>query len=181
MPYSHKRVRRFFTLYFIPLMPLDLHGEYIECQRCGGTYTLEVLNFDPAAGQAELEAEFHRAIKQVMVGMLLADGAVEDEEVETVRKIYGQLAGNEISDEALRTEISRAQTQTLSVTESLEQIAGNLNDNGKAMVVKAAFLVAAADGEFQEEEKVLMASIGQSLGMSAAHVNGVIQEMIREQ
>ena len=37
-PYDRKRVRRFFTLYFIPLIPLNLLAEYIECPRCGGTY-----------------------------------------------------------------------------------------------------------------------------------------------
>jgi len=42
-PYDHKRVRRFFTLYFIPLIPLSTLGEYIECGGCGGTYKPEVL------------------------------------------------------------------------------------------------------------------------------------------
>jgi hypothetical protein len=42
-PYDHKRVRRFFTLYFIPLIPLGTIGEYIECGRCAGTYKPEVL------------------------------------------------------------------------------------------------------------------------------------------
>ena len=181
MPYRHKRVRRFFTLYFIPMIPLDLHGEYVECQRCRGTYLLDVLNFDPAAGQAEFEAELHRAIKQVMIAMIIADGVVEDEEVETVQNIYAQLTGNEISNEVLRMEISQAQTHVRSVTESLQQLAGTLNDNGKAMVIKAAFLVAAADGEFQEQERALIALIGQTLNMSAEHVNGVINSMLERQ
>jgi DNA-directed RNA polymerase subunit RPC12/RpoP len=43
-PYDHKRVRRFFTLYFIPLIPMGTLGEYIECERCGGTYKPEVLH-----------------------------------------------------------------------------------------------------------------------------------------
>lgn len=41
--YVHRRVRRFFTLYFIPLIPLTLANEYVECQRCTGTFKLEVL------------------------------------------------------------------------------------------------------------------------------------------
>lgn len=42
-PYDHKRVRRFFTLYFIPLIPLRTVGEYIECGTCRTTYKPEVL------------------------------------------------------------------------------------------------------------------------------------------
>lgn len=41
--YDHKRVRRFFTLYFIPLIPLRTIAEYIECDGCKGTYKPEVL------------------------------------------------------------------------------------------------------------------------------------------
>jgi hypothetical protein len=94
--FKHKRVRRFFTLYFIPLIPLDLHGEYIECGHCKGSYRMEVLKFDPEAGAAEFEAEFHRAIKRVMIEMMLADGDVDEEEVAVIKDVYGRLAGTVI-------------------------------------------------------------------------------------
>ena len=178
MPYKHKRVRRFFTLYFIPVIPLDLHGEYIECQQCRNTYKPQVLDIDPQAGKAEFEAEFHQAIKRVMVAMMIADGAVEDKEVEVIQDIYRNLTGNELSQEAVRGEISQAEMDRRDVMHFLADIAGYLNENGKEMVVKAAFLVAAADGEFQDEEKELLIKIGKSLEMSATHINGVISSMM---
>ena len=42
-PYDHKRVRRFFTLYFIPVIPLDQLEEYVECESCRDTFQLSVL------------------------------------------------------------------------------------------------------------------------------------------
>jgi hypothetical protein len=33
-PYLHRRARRFFTLYFIPLIPLEKIGDFVECQMC---------------------------------------------------------------------------------------------------------------------------------------------------
>jgi hypothetical protein len=42
--YVRKRIRRFFTLFFIPLIPLDLLLEYVECQRCCHTCRPEVLS-----------------------------------------------------------------------------------------------------------------------------------------
>jgi len=179
--YSHKRVRRFFTLYFIPLIPLGLNGEYIECGQCKGTYRTEVLDFDPEAGAVAFEAEFHRAIKRVMIEMMLVDGAVDAEEIEVVKDIYGQLAGTEISDDDVRKEIVEAETRTRDVAAALLEMAGNLNDNGKEMVVRAAYLVAAADGEFQEEEKELLGAIAQALQMSPSHVNGVIASLTQDQ
>jgi len=49
--YVHKSVRRFFTLYFIPLIPLNRVGEYIECQTCAGTFKVEVLRLGFGSGQ----------------------------------------------------------------------------------------------------------------------------------
>lgn len=180
LPYSRKRVRRFFTLYFIPVIPLDLHGEYIECKQCRGTYRPEVLEYDPQSESAEFEAEFHQAVKRVMVHMMLADGEIEDEETQTIRHVYGQLTNCEMSEEDVLSEIEQVQHEQQDVTTSLAKWAGHLNDNGKEMVIKAAFLVAAADGEFQDEEKELLAAVGQALGMSSAHLNGVIGSMLKE-
>jgi hypothetical protein len=44
-PFDHKRTRRFFTLYFIPLIPLDTVAEYVECQACRYTFEPSVLQY----------------------------------------------------------------------------------------------------------------------------------------
>src|SRR5687768_587685 len=83
--YLHRKVRRFFTLYFIPVIPLDLLGEYIECQRCTSTYREDVLAFDPQQQADAEEAEFQKAMRRVLVLMMLADGVVDDSEVEAIQ------------------------------------------------------------------------------------------------
>ncbi|MCA9619183.1 MAG: zinc-ribbon domain-containing protein, partial [Myxococcales bacterium] len=47
-PYVHKRLRRFFTLYFIPLIPLGTIEEWVECRQCASTYEPSVLDAGPA-------------------------------------------------------------------------------------------------------------------------------------
>jgi tellurite resistance protein len=172
--YKHKRVRRFFTLYFIPLIPLDKVGEYVECKECKGTFNLDVLEWDPESSNIEFEAEFQTAIKKVMIHMLLADGEVDDAEVETAIDVYQKVAGMAIDPQSFRNEIEQVQTQHSSLADSLAAVQGNLNDEGKEMVLQAALLVAMADGEFQQEEQDLIEVIGHGLGMSKAHVHGVI-------
>ncbi|MEO5714098.1 MAG: DUF4190 domain-containing protein [Luteolibacter sp.] len=44
--YNKKEVRRFFTLFFVPLIPLNKAADYIECLRCGGTFKPEVLSWN---------------------------------------------------------------------------------------------------------------------------------------
>lgn len=43
-PYRHKKIVRYFTLFFIPLFPLGTISEYVECQVCGRTYAPEMLS-----------------------------------------------------------------------------------------------------------------------------------------
>ena len=45
--YAHRKVRKFFTLYFMPIFPLEHLGEYVECLNCRGTYKTKVLEYDP--------------------------------------------------------------------------------------------------------------------------------------
>lgn len=176
-PYVMKRVRRFFTLYFIPLLPLDLLGEYVECRNCYGTYRPEILDIAPTASAQDIEAEFHAGIKRTMVLMCLADGVVDDEEVAAIQTIYGKITHKKISQEKIRTEIDTARQDGRGVREYLQSLAGVLNDPGKELIVKAAIMIAAADGEFQEEETTLLAEIAQALQMSSAHLNGVLASM----
>lgn len=42
--YEHKKVRPYFTLYFVPLIPLGAGEEYVQCQNCGTTFPVDVLS-----------------------------------------------------------------------------------------------------------------------------------------
>jgi len=41
--YAHKEARRWFTLYFIPVIPLRVLGAFMECTVCGRAYDPNVL------------------------------------------------------------------------------------------------------------------------------------------
>lgn len=175
--YALKRVRRFFTFYFIPIIPLDKLGEYVECLACKDTYKTSVLESDPAQNSRALEAEYHQAVKSVMIHMLLADGVVDDNEVKTAANIYRSVAGKSLEEQELRDDIAAVQSSREDLAETLRGLQGSLNDEGKEMALKAALYVAMADGEFQPEEKALLADIGANLGMTSAHIQGVISSV----
>ena len=178
--YRHRRVRRFFTLYFIPLIPLDKLGEYVECGRCAGTYEVGVLAYDPAAEHAEFEAHFHAAVRRTMVLMSLADGVVTPQEVATIQHVFGSIVQRPISDQEVLAEVTAAQADGRPVGAFLAGMAPTLNDVGKGMVIRAAYMVAAADGQFQAEEQQLMTDIGRALQMTPEHLRGVIDAIRAE-
>ena len=171
--YKHKRVRRFFTLYFIPVIPLDLLGEYIECARCNATFKEDVLDFDPSEN-TQVEAEFQLAVKRVMVLMMMADGVIDDAEVTTIGELYSRITGKPFSEEQVRAEIAVAEAAQKTATDYLSEVAPYVNDAGKDLIIKAGIFVAAADGEFQDEEKELLFEMAKALEVSPDRLTGLL-------
>jgi uncharacterized tellurite resistance protein B-like protein len=154
-PYSRRKVRRFFTLYFIPLIPLDLVGEYIECKSCKNTYNDKVLEIkEPVeAEDSDFEAEYQRAVKKSMAIMVLADGKVEETEVNAMANVFSVITGKEVSYDEMLAEIEATKTEGLEIEAYLKSINGLVNIKGKELIVRALLSIAYADGEFDDQEK----------------------------
>jgi hypothetical protein len=43
VPFTHKKLQRYFTLYFIPLFPIGTIAEFVECVYCRGNFQMQVL------------------------------------------------------------------------------------------------------------------------------------------
>jgi len=172
--YTLKRVRRFFTLFFIPIVPLEKLGDFVECHHCQGTFNPEVLEIDPEQQQAELKAEYEKAILRVMVGIMLADDRVNDEEVSAIQTLYREFVGRGLGEADVLEEIAITEATTEPIPARVATFTHLLNDYGKEMVIKVALTVAAADGVFQAEEQRLVQQVAQALDMTPAHFRGVL-------
>lgn len=173
-PFKHKTVRNFFTLYFIPLIPLNKLGEYVECGNCQGTFNVEILDYDPDAQAGQVQALFMVAMKQVMIGMLLADGNIDDQEVTELQQIFQDLAKVEVTEQDLREEIANIQSHGINTLELAADLSGELNDNGKEMVVRSAYRIAGADGYVDESEMNFLHQLATALQLSPAHLKGIM-------
>ncbi|MEM6927209.1 MAG: TerB family tellurite resistance protein [Myxococcota bacterium] len=172
-PYVHRRVRRFVTVFQVPVIPLDLLGEYVECRTCRGTFRAEVTRHGPAT--EPVEAEFHVAVRRVMIQMMLADGVIDDQEIEAIARFYRQVTDRALSPERIRAEAAELSATPESLTHYVDQMRGQLNDYGKEIIIRAALSVASADGHFSEEEKRFLTQLGAAMEMSAPHMRGVLQ------
>lgn len=52
--YERKQAKRYFSLYFIPLIPMGDIGEFVECQTCHLTYRPDILSVKPPASKTDL-------------------------------------------------------------------------------------------------------------------------------
>jgi hypothetical protein len=74
-PYVHKRIARYFTLFFIPLFRLRTLGEYVECQVC------------------------RRAFKPIVLGATSLTGA-DAPTVEQTEKVQGWVEGTQVKGQS---------------------------------------------------------------------------------
>lgn len=176
--FKHKKVTKFFTLYFIPLIPLGSAGEYVECGRCKGTFIPRVLEMESSNQEQkdEFMAIYEKAVKHSMVLIMLADGVIDDNEKTTVLAIINKFSHNDLSQYQLENYIKQVQKEKEDVTTYLKKIGPSLNEHGKEVIIKSALSVAAADGHIDQSELDLIAQMGKAMEMSTAHLKGILAE-----
>jgi uncharacterized membrane protein YebE (DUF533 family) len=175
-------VRRWFTLYFIPIIPLNVAGEYIECERCKETYNHEVLHYrpdtlaqQPAAPQ--LQAPFARMVIDGMILMAMADGRLDDVEVRAIQSRCSQNLGMEVNEQTLRGSAARIQEIQTWLLPSLQQMAQSLDEYSRNTLVRSMVAVAMADGGVRPEEHSLLCAVVDSIGMPRQILETILTEM----
>ncbi len=125
----------------------------------------------------EIAEEYAQAVQLAMIRVMIADGEVDEQEVHTVSEVYRQLTGTEVSADVIRAKATLAQSQGRDLQAALIELAPHLSDEGKGTVLKAAVMVAAADGEFEASEQALISEIANALGMSEDQVRDTVAEL----
>ena len=174
--YRHRKVRKFFTLYFIPLIPLGDQGEYVECQSCRGTFVPRVLEYKPDSGKNEFQSQYEKAMRHSMILMMLADGHIDEEELTMVLKIINNFGHNDITMGELKALVGVIERQNEPVGKYLTKIAPSLNEHGKELIIECAMAVAAADGNVDDSEIELIQDMAKAMEMSASHLRGILQQ-----
>jgi tellurite resistance protein len=156
---------------------LQLAGEYVECSGCNGTYKLQVLDHDPERERTEFEAQFAQAVKHVLVRMMVADGRVKSGEIEAVMSMYERVTGQELPLSEVVDLFSTLGSFAKPINDVLCDMSPVLNEEGKQLVIKAAFFVAASDGCVDASEYQMLESIGAALEMQPSQVEAVVTSL----
>ncbi|MBO6516399.1 MAG: TerB family tellurite resistance protein [Bacteroidia bacterium] len=179
--YRHRKARKFFTLYFIPIIPLNSLGEYVECRRCKSTFITEVLNQSNTASEQAFMTLYLHAIRHSMVLIMLADGIIEESEKTAVLNIINRHGHNDMTMADLEAYIVEVQRENKSITTYLSEVAPALNDYGKEMIIKSALEVAASDGHMDMSELQEISVMGQALNMDESHLKRILNEALPQQ
>jgi len=178
--FKRVRVRRMFSLFFVPIFPVTDASEYVECEACGDTFNPAILRQQADEDREKFEAEYRRAIRRVIVQMMLADGTLMDEAEPFIQSTYSDLCGVQLPRGAIAATIAEVSTDGVCLFDSLKALASTLNEQGKESVMKAAFAIATSDLRVAASEIDLMREIGAGLQMTEVSVERLIQSLLRK-
>ncbi|MGI8335350.1 zinc ribbon domain-containing protein [Actinomadura scrupuli] len=172
--YRRRSGRRFFTLFFIPVIPLNKTGEFVECSVCHSRYDVAVLQVPTTAQLTAMPAMVLRtAISEVLRAGDVTHRDARERALAVVRE-----AGDHGYDDAaldrdlvrpfeeVRTELSRASSA----------LAPEARENFFAEVVRIALI----DGPLTESERETLLVAGADLHLTRVQVSGVIALVERE-
>lgn len=174
--FRHRKVTEFFTLYFIPLIPLGSAGEYVECNTCKGTFVPRILE-ENTSGNEEFMAIYEKAIRHSLVKIMLADDVIDDNEKAQVIAVINNFSKIDFSEAQLDDYIKEVKREDQDISTYLKMICPSLNEHGKETIIKCALHVAISDGNIDDTEKELILIMAESLEMSSSHLKGIIAEM----
>jgi tellurite resistance protein len=173
--YSRKSVRRFFTLYFIPLIPLDQLGEYIECITCKQQFTEAVLAHDPIGQAQQLQAEVGASLKRILAIVMMADGKIDDAQIAAACHGYEQVLGMAIDSHEIQSELGSVQNGESELIAEASRLRDQLNETGKHAVMQAAIAVALADGPVEGAERTFLGNLARELAVPLTEVPTLIR------
>lgn len=166
--YRHKEGRRWFTLFFVPVIPLTKVGEVVVCETCRTKYNVEVLGL-PTAGQME---QAHPAAMRAAASVVLRAGDPTDPNARARAVSAVRGAGLRSYDDA-QLDADLAQPGA-AAGNALAQAASVLAPEAREWLMAEATRVGLADGPLRETQRDALSAVGNSLQLTAAQVHGVI-------
>ncbi len=166
--YRLRAGRRWFTLFFIPVIPLTTVGEHVQCQTCKTRYVVDVLKLPTAAQmQAALPAGMRAAATAMLQSGDPANPAARQRAVAVIlgAGAQGYADGNLDHDRAESPE---------AVGQAIGQVAQQLTPDAKEWFLAEVIRVGTADGPLTESERNTAVAVAADLGMSPAQAIGVI-------
>lgn len=151
--YEKIEVRRWFTLYFIPLIPMGTEGTFIKCRMCAGTFDTSAIHYDPVVARNEFQAKLDVVLVQSLLVLAAVEGPVTED---TMQRIVSHMDVTQERDiemdmvHSLQAEVVRRKMNIRMVLQPMES---SLSDDGKVMVMRV--LASAAPAMLPAQRKII--------------------------
>ena len=162
-----------FTLFFIPVIPLKQLGDAVECETCGTSFKDVVLTMPTTA---QLEDELLESFRAAVVTVVRANptpGAVS-----AAVASMSTFSGMEWNAGELESDVGDLPVDDL--PDRLARLGESLSEQGKERFLSLCTEVAATGGVIDADARAAINAIAGGLGMTAAHARGVVDQVLEQ-
>jgi hypothetical protein len=163
--YELLEARRWFTVFFIPIIPMKVLGRVLRCASCGGQFDEKVLLLPTSV---DLTISIRNAMRAVVGAVVSAHDtpAARAAAAEAMRSVG--IAG--YGDADLVWDLQTGAGSGLS--DRLVTLTGHLEPQGRERLLADAARIALADGPLTPAEVAIVEQVGAALELSRATVTG---------
>ncbi len=151
-------MKRWFTLYFIPVLPLKTLETFYKCKECSKTYKEEIKEM-LEKGQTEFKDKASKIIATTlaacMTHMAKIDGNICKEELKEINKIKTKFPQYKKEIEKVISDVKKSKNDEY-VFNILRNARTILTMDGIAMLIGQVARVLLADGKIDKKEEKLM-------------------------
>jgi hypothetical protein len=166
--YRLRSGRKFFTLFFIPVIPLTKVGEHVQCATCGTRYRVDVLSLPTASQmQAALPAGMRAAACAMLHAGDPAGGPARQRALDAIAGAGAQGYDGAALDGDLAQPPGAGEA-------ALAQVGTQLAVPAREWFLAAVVRIGMADGPLTGAERDAAHRVGAGLGMTQAQTLGVI-------
>ncbi|MEM9453462.1 MAG: TerB family tellurite resistance protein [Myxococcota bacterium] len=115
--------------------------------------------------------------RRVMVRVAMVDGELHQAEVDRLRWNVGRLTGQTPTEDQVQADVAEVQARAVPLSELLAQARHELDVEGRRAVVRAAYIIATADGEVPRAEERLVLEIARGLEISPEEFRALVSPM----
>jgi hypothetical protein len=166
--YRHRAGRRWFTVFFLPIIPLNQVGEHVQCTTCRTRYVTDVLSQPTTARMQEALPAGMRAAVSAMLRS--GDPSSPVSRQRAIEAVIGS-GVPDYDDAALNADLRRPFE---AIRPALNQVGTQLTIQAREWYLAEVIRIALADGPLSETERQAALAIGADLGMTQAQVIGVV-------
>jgi hypothetical protein len=166
--YRHRAGRRWFTLFFLPVIPLNSVGEHVQCTTCRTRYVTDVLS-QPTT--AQMQAALPVGMRAAVSAMLRSgDPASPISRQRAIEAVIGS-GVNGYNEAMLNADLMQPFE---AIRPALNQVGAQLTVQAREWYLADVIRIALADGPLTESERHAALAIGTDLSMTQAQVVGVV-------
>jgi hypothetical protein len=166
--YRHRAGRRFFTLFFIPIIPLNKVGEHVQCTTCHTRYVMDVLTLPTAA---QMQTALPAGMRAAATAVLRSGDPYSPAARQRAVAVISGAGAQGYTDANLDSDMAQPGD---AVRDALAQVSQQLTPDAREWFLAEIVRVAMADGPLTGSERQTVQAVGSDLGMTPAQAIGVV-------